>query len=204
MREVANSGRTKARSSAVSTAITPGAARAAAQSVLTMRACACSLRRNATCSASGALRSSTNVPRPVSRRGSSVRLTLWPTIFGRAMSAASFIGVGALAQRAPLRVVMAAQDGGAARPDVPDFLPRLQQRVGVPGVARRDVAVERRAQRDGVGREQERAVAVERHQRAHRSARMAGQGDQHDPAVAEYVALAVELIERQADVPFAR
>ena len=32
---------------------------------------------------------------------------------------------------------------------------------------------------------------------------MAGQGDQHDPLVAEHVALAGNLVERQADVPFA-
>src|SRR5580692_548383 len=49
MREVATSGLTASRqSSAVNTAMTPGAARAAAQSMARMRACDCSLRRNAT------------------------------------------------------------------------------------------------------------------------------------------------------------
>src|ERR1051325_4835835 len=56
MREVATIGLTLAsRSCAVSTATTPGAARAAVQSIDTMRACACSLRRNATSARGGAI-----------------------------------------------------------------------------------------------------------------------------------------------------
>src|SRR2546423_15247308 len=119
MREVATSGLT-GRSSMVNLAITPGVARAAAQSTDTMRACACSLRRNATCSAF-TWRSSTKLPRPVSKRGSSVRFTRAPTILGLAWIADSFIGAGALAQPLPLRVVVAADHRRATGLDAPDF-----------------------------------------------------------------------------------
>src|SRR5436190_7789787 len=124
MREVATSA-LMARSSTVNTAMTPGAARAAVQSIFTMRACARSLRRNATCSAF-TWRSSTKLPRPVSKRGSSVRFTRAPIIFGRAWTT-SLIGVGALAQRLPLRVIVAADDGRALLLDPRDLDERLRQ-----------------------------------------------------------------------------
>src|SRR5215212_7882026 len=95
-----------------------------------MRACACSLRRNATCSTFGTCRSSTKLPRPVSRRGSSVRFTRAPMIFGRAWMT-SLIGIGALAQRLPLRVVVAADHGRAAGFDAADLGKGLLERVVV-------------------------------------------------------------------------
>src|SRR5688572_29245336 len=172
MREAATSGLT-VRSSAVNTAMTPAAARAAAQSIETMRACACSLRRNATCSTFAACRSSTKLPRPVSSRGSSVRFTRAPMIFGLA-SMTSLIGVGTLAQPLPLRIVVAADHGRALPLDAPYLLPRFQQRVRVPCVARRDITIECRAQAHRVGSKQETPVAIERDQRAHRALRVAG------------------------------
>ncbi len=96
-----------------------------------------------------------------------MRLIRAPTIFGRAcISGASFIGVGAFAQRLPLRLVVTAQHDGAARLDAPDLGERLGQRLGVPGVARNDAGIEGRAQADGVGSEQERSGLIERDQRA--------------------------------------
>ena len=52
-------------------------------SMLEIRACARSLRRNATCSAPGTMRSAVNAPCPVSKRRSSTRLTGAPMYFGR-------------------------------------------------------------------------------------------------------------------------
>src|SRR5215213_3039445 len=152
MREVAISGLT-ARSSTVNTAITPGAARAVAQWIDTMRACACSLRRNATCSAF-TCRSSTKLPRPVSRRGSSVRFTRAPMMFGLA-SMTSLIGVGALAQRLPLRVVVPADHRCAACFDAADLGKGFLQCVVVLNVPGVDTGVEAGAQRYGIGGEQE-------------------------------------------------
>src|SRR5437764_12502313 len=164
MREVATSGFTL-RSSTVNTAITLGAACAAALSIDTMRACACSLRRNATCSAF-TCRSSTRLPRPVGRRGSSVRFTRAPMSLGRAWTA-SLIGVGALAQRLPLRVVMAADDCCAARLDTPDFRERFLQRVVILNVLGMHAGVEADAQCHGVGGKQKLSVPLERDQRTH-------------------------------------
>src|SRR4029077_4428481 len=201
MRDAATSGLT-VRSGAGKTATTPRAARAAAPSIDTMRACACSLRRNATCSAFGVCRSSTKLPRPVSRRGSSVRFTRAPMIFGLA-SITSLIDVGALAQRLPLLVVVAANDRRAARFDAADFSERLHQSFRVPDIARQYPGIERGAQRHGIGGEQKLSVPLQRPQRAHRSRRVTGQRNEHDAPVAEQVALALHLVERQSDVPFA-
>src|SRR3974390_2352142 len=127
-------------SAAVRTATTPGAARAAAASIATMRAWAWSLRRNATCSAFAAARSSTKRPQPRKSRGSSLRLTRAPMSFGR-RSSASVIGVGAFAQGPPLAVVMAADDGRAGGGDAPDLGERFVQRGGIPDVARDDARI---------------------------------------------------------------
>src|SRR6476661_8869148 len=173
MREVATSGFT-ARSSAVNTAITPGAARATSQSIDTTRACACSLRRNATCSAFDVCRSSTKLPRPVSRRGSSVRFTRAPMIFGRTPRT-SLIGVGALAQRLPLRVIMAADDRRAARLDAADFGEGSVERVVVLNVLGMHAGMETDPQRHGVGGKQKCTILLKLHPRADRSWRMARQ-----------------------------
>src|SRR4029079_5418604 len=67
------------RSAPVRTAATPGSCRAAAVSMLLMRAWACGLRRMTACSMPGILMSSVNVPAPVNRRGSSTRFMGRPT-----------------------------------------------------------------------------------------------------------------------------
>src|SRR6266478_1999045 len=69
------------RSSAVSTAWTPGIARAADASIERIAAWACGLRTKQACSAPASLMSSTKRPRPVSRVGSSRRATRAPKCF---------------------------------------------------------------------------------------------------------------------------
>ncbi len=66
------------RSAPVSTATTPGSARAAETSTESTRAWAIGERTNAACSMPGSLMSSTYRPAPVRMRGSSERLTLAP------------------------------------------------------------------------------------------------------------------------------
>src|SRR5579863_615675 len=204
MREVATKGWTEpAKSSAVRTATTPGAARAAAASIARMRACGWSLRRKATCSARITCRSSVKAPLPVSRRGSSVRLMRAPTSFGRAWtSGTSFISVGAFAQARPLRLVMAANDGGAARFDAPDLGQRLGQYVRVPGVARNDAGIEGRSYADRIGGQEERAGFFQRNQRGGGARRMTGQGDEHDAPIGEQIAFAVDGFGRCRALPF--
>src|SRR5262245_24881187 len=117
-----------------------------------MRACACSLRRNATWRTRATWRSSTYAPTPVSSRGSSTRLMRAPTIFGRrCTSGDSVITLPPLAQARPLGGVVAAQDGGAGGFEPPDLGQRIGQRVGVPGIAWKHVAVERRPQAHRIG-----------------------------------------------------
>src|ERR1700748_2915678 len=123
--------------SAVSTAITPGAACAALGSVLMIRACDCSLRRKAACNARSGLRSAVYSPRPVRSRGSSVRLIGAPTCRGRSISAGCtrlslFIALVSFAQALPLFVVMAADDGRSGLLHAPDILERLQLRLYIP------------------------------------------------------------------------
>src|SRR5882672_5414763 len=131
-------------------------------------------------------RSSTYVPLPVRRRGSSVRLTLAPTFLGRvwrssmAVSAAawpraSVIGFRSLAQGHPLLSVVAAKNGGAAPLQAPDLIQRLEQDFCVPGIARSDVSVESRAQAHRIGCQQELATPIEGDERAGRSGRMSRQ-----------------------------
>lgn len=66
-------------SSGVSTATTPSSASAALVSTRTMRACGCGLRRIAQCAMFGRLKLSMNSAVPVTRAGSSMRLTGLPT-----------------------------------------------------------------------------------------------------------------------------
>ena len=63
----------------VKIATTPGCLRAAAVSIFLMRACACGLRTNAAHVVPGSFTSSTYVPRPVMKRGSSRRLIDLPS-----------------------------------------------------------------------------------------------------------------------------
>src|SRR6476646_5786471 len=189
MRDVASRGVTvAASSSAVNTATTPAAWRAAAQSIDLMRACECSLRRNAACRARGAWRSSAKAPVPLRRRGSSVRLMRAPTIFGRAwISAPSIISLGPLAQRVPLRGIVAAYNPGAALFDAADFGERFFQCLGVPGVARDSAGIERRAQAHCVRRQKKYATFLEHNYRASGAGRVARQRNKHDAVVAEQV-----------------
>src|SRR5262245_51801759 len=69
------------RSSAVSTACTPGMARAAAASMPRISAWACGLRTKQACSVPGSLMSSTKRPRPMSSGRSSRRATRAPNCF---------------------------------------------------------------------------------------------------------------------------
>src|ERR1043166_4178645 len=203
MREVARSGLTPlSKSAAVNTAATPGAACAAPVSIARMRACAWSLRRNAACSTPATCRSSTKLPSPVSRRGSSVRLMRAPTIFGRRSRAAcSLLGIRTFAQCRPLRSVVAADDRCAARLDAPYFGERLHQCVGVPRVLRQDAGVEGGAHTHGIGCEQNSTGALKRDERRERTGRVAGQGDQHDATVAVEVALTRQGFYRYRMIP---
>ena len=88
--------------------------------------------------------------------------------------------------------------------DAADLGQRFLERRGVPGIARNDAGIERRAQADRIGGEQKRPGFVERHQRAGGAGRMAGQGDQRDAAIAEQIALAVDRVERRRLLPFGR
>src|SRR6476620_5864874 len=187
MRDVANRGATvAARSSAVNTATTPSALRAASQSIALMHACECSLRRNATCRTRGVWRSSANAPVPLKRRGSSVRLMRAPTIFGRAwISAPSVIDVGPLAQRVPLRGVVATDYPGPALFDAVDLSERFFQRISVPGVARDDAGIDRCTHAHCVRRQKKHATSLERHQRTSGAGRMAGHWNKNDTVVAE-------------------
>src|SRR5688572_3474392 len=119
------------------TAATPGITRAAAVSIETMRAWAWFERRKASASAPATCRSSTKLPAPVKSRGSSVRLIRAPMIFGRRF-AWSVIGVGSLAERLPLPVVVAADHDRAVGSDAPDLGERFFQCLHVPGVLRDD------------------------------------------------------------------
>src|SRR5262245_29017925 len=119
MREVARAGLTlPSRSAAVTTAITPGSAAASAVSIPVMRACAWALRRMATWSRPGARLSSTKLPWPVSRRGSSSRWTAAPISLGRSSST---IGVDQFADRAH-DVLVAGAAAQIARQPVADLV----------------------------------------------------------------------------------
>src|SRR5436189_6319799 len=71
------------------TSTTPSDSRARRVSIAPRRACACELRRNATCSMPGSARSSMNSARPLSSRGSSLRFERLPN--GPGVAAVSLI-----------------------------------------------------------------------------------------------------------------
>src|SRR5215510_7738981 len=85
-------------SSMVHTATTPGAALAAAVSMLTMRPCATGERTTRMCSASGNVTSAANKPRPVTSGTSSRRATGAPTT-GNCCNSSCAIGPFRLRQR---------------------------------------------------------------------------------------------------------
>src|SRR5215472_8347581 len=172
MREIGMTGlKSPAIFSAVSTAMTPGAAWAPVVSIRKTLACDCSLRRNATCSARSGLRSALYSPLPVRSLGSSVRLIGAPTCRGRRTSLdrakLSLLIAGLdLAQRLPLLIVVTANDGRAGFLDPPHRLERLQKCLGVPGIAGCGIRIEAVAQAYRVGRKQELTVTIETYQRA--------------------------------------
>src|SRR6185437_16903309 len=133
------------RSSAVSTACTPGTARAFVASIERMRACACGLRTKQASSVPASLTSSTKRPRPVSRAGSSSLLTRAPNCLApiRVASPAAVLSTreaesqGAEDRRAvapPCRFARASELPG--REEGPAFLRRLRRCLA--GLARRD------------------------------------------------------------------
>src|SRR5258708_21590518 len=125
-------------SAPVSTAVTPGIARAADTSMRAIRACAYGLRRMAACSNPANRMSSTYVAMPLMRRGSSTRFIARPT-YGAVASATRHprnpVGpagrlihrvddvrvAGAAAQIAaqPVRDLLAARRGGPPRQRYP-------------------------------------------------------------------------------------
>src|SRR6185437_6018492 len=85
--------------------------------------------------------------------------------------------------------------------DPPDFLERLQQHLGIPGVARSRIRIEALPQADRVRREQEFTVALEIDACADRTWRVARQRNQHNAIVAEQISLAVHGFDRLVTNP---
>src|SRR5580693_1396070 len=99
------------------------------------------------CNARSGLRSAVYSPLPVRSRGSSVRLIGAPTCRGRMTSAGRarlslLIALVSLAQALPLPVVMATDNDRSGPLDPSHLRERGQQRVDIPGVARRDIGIE--------------------------------------------------------------
>src|ERR1700726_1882832 len=97
------------------------------------------------------MRSAVNNPWPVSNRGSSTRLTRAPMFLGRsprptsapstpnAPLRPSVIEVGPFRRGAPLRIVVTADHGGAARLDAPGLRRRFHRLADISGVVRDDL-----------------------------------------------------------------
>ena len=194
MREVAQQRLDEARQdrSAVSTATTPGAARAAAQSI------AADARVRMIAAPERDMQRARHLPVVDEAAEPGEQARVLGALDPRADDLRPRMDVVGLSHRrrhpcagvCHCAVVVAADHGGAARSmrltSASDFTSASAFQVlrGTMPV------IERRAQADGVGGEQKRAVAVERDERADRAGRVAGQRDQHDAAVAEQVALA--------------
>src|ERR1700677_411439 len=106
-----------------------------------------------------------------------------------------------LAQALPLTVIMPADDGCAGLLDPAYLSVRLQERIRIPGVARRGIRIQILAQAHGVGRQKERSIPIEMDGRSNRSGGMARQWNQHQFVVTEYVPVAIYGIDRLPMVP---